>query len=336
MGSRLQDLVTLARHSAPVARLGLQRLRGRPLPFQITLSLTNRCNFSCVYCEIPHQRRAELTTAEWCSAIDELRDAGMGRASIMGGEPLLRDDVGAIVNKLKSRGVHASLNTNGWLVEERLGELVALDLVCITLDPRPVHDTQRRAGSHERAVRAIELLRGRGVKVVTMTVVTAAGADHLDDVLDVARAHGIQAFFQLEHDRTMDVAAPLAPGLDDARIRRLAADLEAKKRAGAPVGNSLRVLEEQQRRGRYLGSCDECYAGRYYAYVMSDGTLAPCLLTQAAVPRGNGRALGMARAFEELAPPEGPGCACVPSHEVNALLSLDPRVMWSALSLALG
>src|SRR5437763_953776 len=121
-------------HALPVLQLAARRLVRRKSPFQMTLSLANRCNFRCVYCEIPLQERDEMTTAEWCAAIDELRDGGMGRASIIGGEPLLRKDVGEIVRHLKRRGVHASMNTNGWLVPERIEEIAELDLVCVTLD----------------------------------------------------------------------------------------------------------------------------------------------------------------------------------------------------------
>src|SRR5215472_11248031 len=88
----------------PVLKLGWRRLTGRKSPFQMTLSLTNRCNFRCEYCHIPLQERDEMTTAEWIGAIDELASGGMGRASVMGGEPLLRKDCGAIIRHLKRRG----------------------------------------------------------------------------------------------------------------------------------------------------------------------------------------------------------------------------------------
>ena len=38
----------------------------------MTLSLTNRCNFRCEYCDIPLQDRAELSVDAWRAAIDEL------------------------------------------------------------------------------------------------------------------------------------------------------------------------------------------------------------------------------------------------------------------------
>jgi MoaA/NifB/PqqE/SkfB family radical SAM enzyme len=334
-GTSLERAALLARRSLPVAKLGVRRLLDRKSPFQMTLSLTNRCNFRCEYCHIPLQHRDEMTTGEWLGAIDELAAGGMGRASLMGGEPLLRKDAGEIVQHLRRRGVHASMNTNGWLVPARIDEVEGLDLVCVTLDgPEAVHDRQRHPGSYARVIEAIELLRRRGVPVVTMTVVTPAGADSVDHVLDVAEALGFKAFFQIEHQAEFDVALPVAPRFTDARVTALADRLIAAKAAGRPVGNSRSILEAQRRR-RYLGTCDDCYAGRYYGYVFSDGTVAPCLFTQGQVPRGNGRERGFLRAFHELAAPAGPGCSCVPTHEVNHILDFDAEVLFDALDLAL-
>lgn len=328
-------LRTLGRRSLPVVKLLGRRITRRKSPFQVTFSLTNRCNFRCAYCHIPLQERAEMTTDEWRAAIDEFADAGMGRASFMGGEPLLHKDLPELIDHVKRRGVHASINTNGWLVPQHLDALARLDLVCITLDgPAAVHDAQRHPGSYARIMEALELLRGRGTKTVTMTVLTEASIDTVDHVLEVARRFDVQAFFQLEHDAGMDVSLPIAPRVTGDRIARLTDLLAARKREGWPVGNSFAILETQ-REQRYLGGCSACHAGTYFAYVFSDGTVAPCLFTQGQVPAGNGRARGFVRAFHELSAPEGPGCSCVPSHEVNRMLDFDPRVLRNALDTAL-
>lgn len=301
----------------------------------MTLSLTNRCNFRCTYCDIPLQHSDEMDTAGWIKAIDELQAGGMGRASIIGGEPLLRKDVGDIVRHLKRRGVHASLNTNGWLITERLDDVAELDLVCVTLDgPEAVHDRQRNPGSHARVLRAIETLRRRDIAVVTMTVVTPAGIDHVEHVLDVARAHGIRAYFQLEHDKQMDVRQPISPELSDARVATLARHLRDLKQRGLPVGNSYPALQRQEAE-RYLLNCAQCYAGSYFGYVFSDGTVSHCIFTRSQAEPAGGRKRGYVRAFEELEAPKGPGCSCVPSYEVNRLLDLDVRVLFGALEATL-
>lgn len=328
-------LRALARRSLPVVQLLGRRLTQRKSPFQVTFSLTNRCNFRCSYCHIPLQHLDEMTTDEWRAAIDELADAGMGRASFMGGEPLLRKDVPELIAHTKRRGVHTSLNTNGWLVPQHIDALATLDLVCVTLDgPPDVHDAQRHAGSHARVLTALELLQSRGTKTVTMTVLTASSIDTVDHVLDVARRFGTQAFFQLEHDADMDVGLPIAPEVSAARIAAVVDTLIARKREGAPVGNSFAILDAQRDR-RVLGACDDCHAGTYFGYVFGDGTVSHCLFTRGQVPVANGRARGFVRAFHELAAPQGAGCSCVPSHEVNRMLDFDPRVLGNALETVL-
>jgi MoaA/NifB/PqqE/SkfB family radical SAM enzyme len=334
---RMATLGTLARKALPVVTFAARRVMRQKTPFQITFSLTNRCNFRCEYCHIPLQHREEMTTDEWISCFREFKDAGMGRASLIGGEPMVRRDVGQLIGALKDMGVHVAMNTNGWFVEDRIDEVAGLDLACITLDgPPEVNDAQRHPGSYDRAIGAIRAFRKRGIRVVTMTVITPSGAQHVDHVLEAARREGTLAFFQLEHDADCDVHLPIAPRMSDAAVAGVARRLLALKEAGAPVGNSRSILEAQIHDGRRIGGdCSECFAGEYYGYVLSDGTVAPCLLTQWQQQRGNGRALGFARAFHEMAPPSGPGCGCVPIHEVNRVLSFDVSVLRDALDLAL-
>jgi len=183
-----------------LARFAFARATGRKFPLMVTMSLTDKCNFRCHYCDLPHMNRDEMSTADWHRAIDELADAGMMRVSIMGGEPLMRKDVGEIVDHLKARGINVAMNTNGWYFAQKLDVIAKLDLVCITLDgPKELNDSQRHAGAHDRVLEAIDLAKSVGVKVITMTVLTRGALDTVDYVLDVARAKGVRAFFQIEH-----------------------------------------------------------------------------------------------------------------------------------------
>jgi MoaA/NifB/PqqE/SkfB family radical SAM enzyme len=326
----------MARQALPIVNLGVRRLSGKKSPFQMSLSLTNRCNFRCEYCDIPNQYREEMSLEEWKGAIDELRAGGMGRASLIGGEPLVHRHVGEIIDHLRLRGVHIAMNSNGWLLRDRIEDVQKLDLVCLTLDgPREVHDEQRRKGSYDRVIEGLGLLCARDIPVVTMTVLTPRGADNVDHVLDIAAREGFKAFFQLEHDKNCDVMEDLAPRLSDERIAALADHLIEAKDRGLPVGNSRSMLERQKRQ-RYLGTCSDCYAGEYYGYVFSDGTVAPCLFTQWQQEAQNGRRRGFLRAFEQLAEPRGPGCSCFPTHSVNEIIALDPGALWHAFGVTLG
>ena len=194
------------------------------------------------------------------------------------------------------------MNTNGWLVPDRIDEIAKLDLVCMTLDG-PDDDPRRAAPPG--------LVQARPARRWTRSVgesIPARDDDGRDPgaasitsitFLEVARELGVKAFFQLEHDAEMDVARPSRPALG--RSASPASHATCESEAGA--GRSATRFEalEQQARQRYLLSCDHCYAGSYYGYVFSDGTVSQCLLTQAQVERGNGRHHGYSRAFQALA-----------------------------------
>jgi MoaA/NifB/PqqE/SkfB family radical SAM enzyme len=335
-GRALRRLVDVARSAAPLARFLAARAVDGKFPLAVTLCLTNRCNFRCVYCHMPGTHRDELTTAQWVSAIDEFRAGGMVRCSLMGGEPLLRPDVGEIIDHLVGARVHAAMNTNGWLVEDRLEDVARLNLVCVGLDgPEQIHDAQRkRKGSHARALRAIELLVARGVEVVTMTPVTARSIDHVDSMLRLAQEMGFRAGFQIEHDADCDVRNPIGPGIDDGRVADLARHILARKAEGWPIAMSRTFLETFAARGRrMLSTCADCRVPRYSCMVRPDGMVVPCFLTQHQGPMRSGIDVGFLRAFESVEQPADPGCSSQPLMEMNFVLGLRPEAIVNALRL---
>ena len=338
VGSLAQQAGPIARQAPQLARFALARATGRKFPLMVTMSLTDKCNFRCHYCDLPHMNRDEMTTADWHRAIDELADAGMLRVSIMGGEPLLRKDVGELVDHLKARGVNVAMNTNGWYFRDKIDVVAKLDLACITLDgPKEHNDSQRHAGAHDRVLEAIDLAKSRGVKVITMTVMTKGGLDTVDYVLGVARDKGIRAFFQVEHPADGDTNKHIAPQIDDDGIAAVARHLLKRKEEGWPVGPSKTFLLQLAGNGhggqRRLYSCENCFASRYFLSVTPTGYVAPCPLTFRGDGVHNGREVGFAKAFEMLAQPTDAGCSCNPTTELNYLLHFRAEPIWNALEL---
>lgn len=331
-------VLPLARQVAPLGRFALARAAGRKFPLMVTMSLTDRCNFRCVYCRLPQMNRGEMTTAEWHRAIDELADAGMMRVSLMGGEPLLRKDVGEIIDHLKARRINVAMNTNGWLFSQRMEHVAKLDLVCVTLDGPPgINDAQRHPGAHDKVLDAIDLAKAAGVKVITMTVMTKGGLDTVDYVLRVAREKGIRAFFQVEHDAEGDPNKTIGPDISDDGIVAVARHLLRRKEEGWPVGPSRTFLEQLAGDGarvaRRFYSCDDCFASRYFLSITPTGFVVPCPLTFRGKAPLDGRTLGFAKAFEMLAQPRDAGCGCNPTTELNYLLHFRPEAILNALDL---
>lgn len=331
-------LEPVARKVLPMLRsslqLGAAKLRGARLPYSITFILTHRCNFQCAYCDIPAAAAYEMTEQEFAGAIDELAAAGMSRASFSGGEVLIRPDATRIIAHAKRRGLFTSLNTNGWLVDRHIDALAdSLDMMVLSIDgPENAHDLVRnKRGSYGRVLRAIDLARGRGIAVSTITVLSGRNLDVVDDVLRLAEKHGFWAYFQPAYSDCFSHARGLDPSMTSQVLARLADDLGRARAEGRPVAASPGFLQRLGR-GPAFGDCGDCQAGRYFGSVMPDGVVVPCHLVSTEAEYPNGRTVGFARAFREMPhPTRGPGCAISPYQESDLIFHLDVRAVASAL-----
>src|SRR5436309_6126956 len=94
---------------------------GRPLR-DLRISVTDRCNFRCVYC-MPKEvygrdhrfleRRELLTFEEIARVARTFVHAGTKKIRITGGEPLVRRDIERLIAMLAELDVELTLTTNG-------------------------------------------------------------------------------------------------------------------------------------------------------------------------------------------------------------------------------
>ncbi len=119
--------------------------RQRPM-HDLRISVTDRCNFRCVYCmpkdvfgrDYPFLPHADLLTFEEITRVARVF-AGMGvrKIRLTGGEPLLRRNLERLVAQLRTiPDVELTLTTNGALLARKAAELRAagLDRVTVSLD----------------------------------------------------------------------------------------------------------------------------------------------------------------------------------------------------------
>jgi GTP 3',8-cyclase len=120
--------------------------RGRPL-HDLRISVTDRCNFRCVYCmpravfgrDHAFLPRAELLTFEEIARLVRIfTGLGVEKVRLTGGEPLVRRELPSLVASLAAiPGVQdLTLTTNGVLLPEHADELKAAGLhrVTVSLD----------------------------------------------------------------------------------------------------------------------------------------------------------------------------------------------------------
>jgi cyclic pyranopterin phosphate synthase len=114
---------------------------GRPIT-DLRISVTDRCNFRCVYCRSadPEKYRPEDELLSWAE-LERLGEVfltlGIRKVRVTGGEPLVRNGVEDFIARLHEMGVEdLSMTTNGHLLAERCERLVQAGLrrINISLD----------------------------------------------------------------------------------------------------------------------------------------------------------------------------------------------------------
>ena len=92
-----------------------------PLPRELYLESTNRCNERCDQCPRTHLGREpekDLMLAEMRSITDQFTT--LDRVVLHGlGEPLMNPELPAMVAHLRGRGAHVLFNSNALLLNER-------------------------------------------------------------------------------------------------------------------------------------------------------------------------------------------------------------------------
>jgi cyclic pyranopterin phosphate synthase len=173
----------------------------------IRLSITDRCNFRCVYCmpeEMEFFPRAEILSYEELVRLTALcLRMGLDRVRLTGGEPLVRRDVADLVQKLRSlSGLRdLSLTTNG----ARLGELAAdlyeaglrrINVSLDTLDREKFTQVTRRDFLH-RVLAGLDEAERLGFAPIKVNVVAMRDftEDELIGFARLARARPFQVRF---------------------------------------------------------------------------------------------------------------------------------------------
>ena len=100
-------------------------------PISGIIELTPRCSVNCVHCYINESptddlvRKAELTTSQWKTIIDQMESAGTLFLMITGGEPLLRSDFDEIFQYIRKKGLLVTLFSNGTLLSKQKAKMLA-------------------------------------------------------------------------------------------------------------------------------------------------------------------------------------------------------------------
>ncbi|MFQ5501541.1 MAG: radical SAM protein [Phycisphaerae bacterium] len=323
------------------------RLTGRPIPFQVLFTLTNRCNLKCDYCYADYPNRPQqkdLTLDEVLTIIDAFAEAGTRRFNLVGGEPMVRSDIQEIVSHIKDRRLECAMTTNGYYVRKKLDAVRRLDLLCVSLDgDRAAHDALRGEGSHAKAMEAIHLAVENRIPLQVACVLTRHNLNSIGLLLEMGREMGFAVGFSTlisEAGATARKDPPYLPNDEEYRTA-LRTILDYKKR-GYPVLFSKRSLEYALRwphafsQDKIIGKTPDfkyipCNAGRYFVIIDANGDVYPCPATVDVLRPLNALRDGVRKALDKTAGHTCKTCHIPCLNDFNLLYSLDAGVIVNIL-----
>jgi cyclic pyranopterin phosphate synthase len=163
----------------------------------VRVSLTDRCNFDCVYCHNEglgdtrgpmEPADNEMGTDDVVRFLEVVREFGVEKVKFTGGEPMLRQDLAEIIRRTPD-GMETSLTTNGTFLPGRAEELRAagLDRVNVSQDAldREAFAEITKAGAYDKVLEGVEAALDAGLDPVKLNMVVFEGtAEFIPEMVD--------------------------------------------------------------------------------------------------------------------------------------------------------
>jgi radical SAM protein with 4Fe4S-binding SPASM domain len=301
-------------------------------PLEVHVAVTSRCAAGCEGCYLDARPDGvEPPRAEIERRFDALAEAGVFTVAFGGGEPTLRDDLGALADAARARGLTPVVTTSGiGLGERKIGHLRRFAQVNVSYDgSAEAYASVRGFDGASSAESAIARLASAGVTVGVNVVLTRATFDHVLATLQRAFELGAREAQLLRYKpagraKNLDYLArrlapeqaqrlgpllrELASALPDLRVR-----IDCALVPFLSADRDLADRPDELARWGVLG----CEAGAALAATRVDGAVLPCsfaaptsIVTNDIAGSGwtDDPVLGAYRAFPE-APPE-PCASC--------------------------
>jgi MoaA/NifB/PqqE/SkfB family radical SAM enzyme len=149
--------------------------------------ITRRCNYKCLDCTIWEEQteeEEELSTEDIKRGMDILKDAGIIELVLSGGNPLLREDIGEIIDYATKHFI-TTIYDNGSLAVKKLNLLKNVDLIAISIDSLNAekHDAIKNVpGAWQNAMQAVETLKKEGIKVCVAPTISQINLYEIEEL----------------------------------------------------------------------------------------------------------------------------------------------------------
>ncbi len=269
-------------------------MRGTPFDFFVQFHLTERCNLACRHC-YQSEPVSEMNYEEVCGAIADVKTAIEGWAKdyemdvspslhFTGGEPLLREDLLAVLRYAWGCGFSTSLMSNGTMLDRSIaGQLKAAEVadVQISLDGlESTHDSLRGQGTFRRAVEGIISLVDEGVDTNINLTVSRINRNQTGELVALAEELGVSgiAFSRfVPSGRGKQLAGQSLTPQEVAafynNLRQYKNNTKVTVTSRDPLATIADMDGEVPQTDMPMGGCA---AGMFGVTITADGTVMPC------------------------------------------------------------
>lgn len=257
---------------------------------RVVWEITWKCNAKCIHCGsdcISEVKNNQLTTAECLDIVADLKQLGCEVIFLSGGDPLLREDFGAIANAIVSQGMKVAFISNGIaLDEDKLKLIKAIQPVVfgLSMDAAEsyMHDYIRgHKGCFEHLIWDIKELQKVGVTPSIVTTVHKLNYSQLPKIRDLLISLGVK-YWQIQYADYIG-RMPREAMLTEAQYLEVAKFLYDMKQnyacqinvTGSDVTGYMSDFSMAVR-----GPWHGCQAGMKVLGIGSEGTVRGCLSQQ--------------------------------------------------------
>ncbi|QIB74839.1 GTP 3',8-cyclase MoaA [Halogeometricum borinquense] len=172
----------------------------------VRISLTDRCNFDCVYCHNEglgdtrgpmEPSDDEMSTDDVVRFLEVVEEFGVEKVKFTGGEPMLRQDLAEIIRRTPD-SMESSLTTNGTFLPGRAEDMKEAGLSRVNvsqdaLDPEAFAEITK-SGAYDNVLEGVQAALDAGLDPVKLNmVVFEHTAGYVEEMVDhVAENPGLQ------------------------------------------------------------------------------------------------------------------------------------------------
>lgn len=326
-------------------RIVRNRLLGKLEPIIVVLVVNNKCNLKCRYCFGSYCARKEyedFSTRELIGIIEQLSALGTRLLTVHGGETLLREDIGEIVDFMKQKGMYVNFITNGLLLKKKADLIRKVDSLCISLDGREAgHDMNRGKGTFSQTLKAIQFAKKEGFRLRVHATITKYTMNDVGFLAKLAKEIGFFQEFSILYQCGGVSQHFQELMLNDGETRKVIGDIIQWKRKGYPIYTAYRVLNnalhwpysysKPHLRAEEIPTDFRpipCFYGRTKFIIDADGYAYPCFALMDEFKALNVKEVGVGKAIQHIRDTNRcVSCIHFTNNDHNLLLGLSvPQV----------